>query len=258
MIDNTIEQRSIAWYRSRLGNITGSKVADIMGKGKASVFSKTGESYLLQLAAERAMNPALVKDDEFFADYVDEQSVTSKAMRIGTEREDDAKQLFSEQAGVEIDEVSSCKHDTIEHFAASPDGLIFYDMRPVACVEIKCPKQEAFARYATQITDAETLKAVMPQYYWQTQAEMECTGTNLCYFVAYNQWQKPSLHVAEIRKNEADCALMRERVMLANEHIENLVNAMRDGNTRDAIQSLRHHLQHGALVGSERMATEEH
>lgn len=250
MIENTIEQRSLDWHRSRLGNITGSKVSDIIksGRSKDAVFSETGKTYLLQLAAERAMNPALVNDDKYFAQYVDEQNVASKAMRIGTEREDEAKELFASMAGVEIDEVSSCKHDTVPHFAASPDGIIFSDLRPAACVEVKCPKQEQFMRYATQITDAETLKAVKPEYYWQTQAEMECTGVNLCYFIAYNPWEKPSLHVAKIEKNEADCALMRERVMLANEQIENLVKTLTDGNHRFAISGIRCEVQQRAFA----------
>lgn len=248
MIDNNIEQRSLDWHRSRLGNITGSKVSDLIktGRAKGEAFSTAGETYMLQLAAERMMDPLLVADDEYFAQYVDEQSVSSKAMRIGTEREDEAKAVFEKEAGVQIDEVSSCTHDTIEHFAASPDGLIYYDMRPVACVEIKSPKQEAFARYASQVHDGESLKAVKPEYYWQTQAEMECTGVDICYFIAYNPWEKPSLHVAEIRKSEEDCAIMRAKVTLANERIENLVNTMRNGNTRNVISGIRDQLQQRA------------
>lgn len=241
MIDNSIEQRTLDWHRARLGNITGSRVSELIksGRSKGSTFSETGKSYLLQLAAERMMNPIIVEDDDYFAEYVDEQSVTTKAMRIGSKREEDAKKAFEREAGLTVEEVSSCRHDTIAHFAASPDGIIYRDMRPVACIEIKSPRQEAFMRYAALVKDAETLKAVKPEYYWQTQAEMECTGTTRCYFIAFNPWQRPSLHVAEILKSEDDCALLRERVQLANEEIDNLIKTMKNGSTATALQSIR-------------------
>lgn len=254
MIENEIEQRSLDWYRSRLGNITGSRVGDLMksGRKKEDVFGETAKSYLLQLAAERMMNPAVVEDDDIFQQYVEATNVSSKAMRFGTEQEEYARALFEKRAGVEVDEVSSCKHDTIAHFAASPDGIIFHDMRPVACVEIKCPKQEAFMRYSTQIHDAQTLKEVMPQYYWQVQAEMECTGTDLCYFIAYSPWQLHPLHVAEIRKNEADVKTLTERVELANKYIQDIIDHGTESGI--AVQAVRDTVQRRAAERIVRMA----
>ena len=35
MVENELEeQRTIGWYRARMGKITGSKVYDLMGKGR--------------------------------------------------------------------------------------------------------------------------------------------------------------------------------------------------------------------------------
>lgn len=246
MIENSIEQRSLDWYRSRIGNITGSRVGDLMksGRKKDDIFGETAKSYLLQLAAERMMNPVVMDNDDIFQQYVDSVSVTSKAMRFGTEQEEFARDLFERRAGITIEDVSSCKHDTIEYFAASPDGLIYYDMRPVACVEIKCPKQEAFMRYSTQIHDAASLKEVMPQYYWQVQAEMECTNTDICYFIAYSPWQLRPLHVCEIQKNGADVQLMLERVALANDYIQKLIDNGKTGGI--ALSSVRDTMQREA------------
>lgn len=226
MIENNIEQRSLDWFRVRLGNITGSRCGDLMkaGRKKEDVFGETAKSYMCQLAAERCMNPEVVSSDEWFARYVESVDVTSKAMRFGAEQEDDARRMFEDFTGCVVDEVSSCRHDSIEHFAASPDGMIYVDMRPVACVEIKCPKQETFMKYLTEIRDAETLKAVKPEYYWQVMAEMECTGTSLCYFVAYSPWQQHPLHVVEIRKDEDAAASLCERVNMANDYIQKLMD----------------------------------
>ena len=223
MIDFETRQHSQEWFRARLGNITGSRCGDLMGRprSKSETWTETAKSYMAQLAAERDMNPAIVENETLFDAYLEQTAVTSKAMRFGSEQEDNARRLFEQMAGVTVDEVSSCRHDTIEHFAASPDGLILVDLRPVACVEIKCPEQKTFVKYL-DIVDGETLKSINPTYYWQTQAEMACTGTQMCYFVAYSPWQKNPLHVAKIERNEEDVAALTERVGLANEYIENL------------------------------------
>lgn len=224
MIDFDTMQHSPQWYKARLGNITGSKCGDLMGKprSKGELFTETAKSYMAQIAAERTMNPAILDDDTLFAAYLEQTAVTSKSMRFGNEQEDNARQLFEQMAGVEVDEVSSCTHDGIEHFAASPDGLIVVDLRPVACVEIKCPEQKTFVKYL-DIVDGETLKSINSTYYWQTQAEMACTGTDLCYFVVYSPWQSSPLHVAKIERNEADVDVLTERVKLANEYINALI-----------------------------------
>lgn len=62
------EQRSLAWFRQRLGYITGSKVGDLMksGRRKEEAFGETAKSYLYQVAAERCINKAIVADDEYF------------------------------------------------------------------------------------------------------------------------------------------------------------------------------------------------
>lgn len=225
MINLTGEQRTLDWFRARLGNVTGSRCGDLMksGRAKTEPWSETAKSYMLQLAAERTMNPAVVENDELFEEYIQCVEVTSKAMRFGTEQEANARELLQKMANAEITEPSSCKHDTIEHFAASPDGVFVIDLRAVACVEIKCPKQEAFMKYQA-VVDGESLKKIMPQYYWQTQAEMACTGTDMCYFAAYSPWQKNPLHVALIERSAEDVAQLEERVKMANDWIDNLLS----------------------------------
>lgn len=65
MITDGIEQRSISWFRSRVGFLTGSKIADIMksGRKKDEIFSETAKTYLFQVAGERLFNPTFLNDD---------------------------------------------------------------------------------------------------------------------------------------------------------------------------------------------------
>ena len=82
MITDGVEQRSISWFRSRVGFLTGSKIADIMksGRKKDEIFSETAKAYLFQVAGERLFNPTFLNDDGIFQDYLDLISVSTKAM----------------------------------------------------------------------------------------------------------------------------------------------------------------------------------
>ena len=52
MINTSDSQHDISWYRARLGNLTGSKISDIMksGRKKGEAFSDTAKAYLYQVA----------------------------------------------------------------------------------------------------------------------------------------------------------------------------------------------------------------
>lgn len=228
MISNNVEQRSIEWYRCRLGNITGSKVADIMksGRKKDEMWSDTAKSYLFQIAGERLFNNDFLYDDDVFQDYIDQVSVTTKAMQWGTDNEDAAKNLYMDMnfPEGELIELSSCKHDTIPHFAASPDGAIRDTDGNIRIIEVKCPNINAYMKYRSLIHDAESLKEVEPKYYWQMMAEMSCTGAKSGIFITYNPWLSKPIHWADIERNEEDIKLMEERVINANQFIEEIIN----------------------------------
>lgn len=229
MIDTTTEQRSLDWFRARLGNVTGSKVSDIMttSRKKDEVFGDTAKTYLKTLAFERTMNPDVINDDEAFQSYLEEVNVTSKAMRIGTEREDDAVACFidSFDEQYEVTEVSSCKHDTIPYFAASPDRILKDKQTgEIGILEVKCPTGGVHIGYKSEVKDAVSLKTVKKEYYWQMMAEMSCTGAKFGIFLSYNPYSSYPVHVVYIERNEEDIKLLEERVALANQYIDETIN----------------------------------
>ncbi len=230
MIDsNSIEQRSLDWFRCRMGHITGSKVADIMtaGRKKDEIFSQTAKSYLYQIAGERLFNQDFLNDDDVFQDYIDQTSVNTKAMQWGADQETAAKNLYMTMnfPEGEIAELSSCKHDTIPFFAASPDGAIYgRDGGDIRIIEVKCPNINTYMKYRSLIHDAASLKEVEPKYYWQMMAEMSCTGAQSGIFITYCPWLSKPIHWAEIERVEEDIKLMEERVVLANQFIDEIIN----------------------------------
>jgi putative phage-type endonuclease len=225
MISDFIEQRTLAWQRVRFGSITGSKVSDIMrsGRKKDEMWSETAKSYLYQIAAERLFNPDFLNDDDIFQDYINQTNVTTRAMQWGVEQEQSARELYAKISGVDVEEAGSCAHDTIPHFAASPDGIIYRD-NDNKVLEIKCPALATHMRYVAEITDGATLKAVKPEYYWQVMAEMACTGSKSADFVSYCAWLVHPIHIVHVERNDEDIALMEERVKLANDFIDEIIN----------------------------------
>lgn len=229
MITDSTQQRSLSWFRARMGHITGSRVADIMkcGRKKDEPWSDTAKSYLYQVAAERLFNPGFLSDDDVFQDYLAQTSVSTRAMQWGSEQEDAAKSLFMRLRfpDGELSDLSSCRHDTIPHFAASPDGMVCVrGGGGLRVLEVKCPGLNTYMKYRSLIHDAASLKLTEPKYYWQMMAEMSCTGTSGGFFIAYCPWLTKPIHWAEIERVEDDIALMEQRVILANKFIDEIIN----------------------------------
>lgn len=227
MIAEGVEQRSLEWYRSRVGYITGSRVYDIMrpGKGK-EVWSDTARSYLYQVAGERLFNKSFLDDDTIFQDYLDQVSISSKAIQWGVDMEEQAKSCFLQlNPNAELSELSSCKHDSIPFFSASPDGAVLTkDDGHIRVIEVKCPNIKTYMKYKFCISDTSSLKAVEPKYYWQMQAEMACTGLDGGIFIVYCPWLSDPIHTVKIEKSKEDIESMEERVILANVFIKNLLS----------------------------------
>ena len=226
MIIDNIEQRSLDWFRCRIGCVTGSKIGDLMksGKKKEQIFGETALSYIFKIAAERMINPVFIEDDDLFGQYIESQQIYSKAIVWGQEQEDNAKDLLMRKNPEwELADVSSCKHDTIPHFAASPDAII-YDRKKLMIGEIKCPSVHTFVRYLVEIKDAESLKKVQPDYFYQMQAEMACTNAESGIFVAYCPWLVKPIHIVPIERDEEAIKAIEERVVKANEIVEQIIN----------------------------------
>lgn len=218
------EQRTLDWYRTRLGNITGSMVGVLMKEGRNDTFSETAKAYLYQLAAERSMNPAIVDDDELFEMYLYQVDVTTKAMRFGTEQESKAREIYERMANVRVGEVGSCRHPSIPHFASSPDGYHPSESGGGhVCLEIKVPSQATFMRYREEIGDNDSLLRVKPEYFYQCMAHMMVTGADETRFVVFNPFQNDPMHIVRILPDENVFAKMEERIRLANLFIDNII-----------------------------------
>lgn len=78
--------------------------------------------------------------------------------------------------------------------------------------------------YMAEVKDNETLKSVNPKYYYQTMAEMACTGLDKADFVVFCPFLKHNIHIVEITRDEAVIAEFEKRIMAANEIINQILN----------------------------------
>lgn len=229
MIENAA-QRTLDWYRARLGNITGSRVGELMKcpRGKKEGFSDTAMSYIYQLAAERSMNPAIVADDDLFGEYIEQANSTTRAMRFGTEQEANARALYQRITGRRIVEVGSCRHRSIPHFASSPDGFYYEEYGGErGCIEIKCPSQHVYMKYVSEINDSLSLHAVEPKYFYQCMSHILCCRARWTDFIAYCPFQSIPMHIVRIFPVKEEIDKMKKRIAEANKTIELIINSQK-------------------------------
>ena len=106
---NQPAQRSIDWFRARLGHFTGSNIVKLMGCGrkKDEIFSATAISYIYQVASERMLADGVVNDDDALCEYIEQVSHTNRAMQFGIDNEDKARTLYELITGNSVTELSS-------------------------------------------------------------------------------------------------------------------------------------------------------
>jgi putative phage-type endonuclease len=156
-----VEQGTPEWFAARLGNVTASRVADVIAKTKSG-YAASRDNYMAQLICERMTNTVA-------------ESYTNAAMAWGTETEPLARAAYESLADVLVDEVGYVQHPRIERAGASPDGLIGL----FGLLEIKCPNT------ATHI-DTLITEQVPTKYITQMQWQMVCTGRAWCDFVSFD------------------------------------------------------------------------
>lgn len=218
--NSKIEQRSLEWFRARLGHFTGSNIHKLISKKPE--LTKTAISYIFEVAAERLLAKKIVSGDEEFNEYIEQMSVTTKAMQFGIDMENLARMTYEVYTGDKVVETGSVAHRDIPNYAASPDGIIPADDR---IVEIKVPKPATYTEYLSLVHDGPSLKAVKPEYYWQMQSEMDCAEASSGHFVAFNPYMREPIHIATVERCQEDIDIIHERIALAEEYIkENIIN----------------------------------
>ena len=199
-----MDQRTPEWLAARLGKVTASRVADVMAKTKSG-YSASRQNYMAQLICERLTG----KQSESFS---------NAAMQRGTELEPIARSEYEIRNDVMVFETGLVIHPDIEHFGASPDGLV----GDAGLVEIKCPNTATHIEYA--VSGKPPTKYLL-QMLWQ----MECTGRSWCDFVSYDPRMpyNMQLFVVRIQRDDKRLEEIRSEVIRLNEEIDEHISKIK-------------------------------
>lgn len=225
LIETTPPQHSNAWFRMRLGNITGSQVGRLMKAGrKDGELSADAQAYIKEIVAERMLSEAVKEIDMFLEEYIDLVTPSSRAMAWGSDHEREALVLYTSLTKNKVTRCGSLQHEREPHFWDSPDGIV---LEANGTVEVKCPMPKTHAEYMLNVRDGESLKKIKPEYYWQCFAHMAVTGADWCDWMSYCPFLKPSLHVVRIRREDEPMAQMLDAVHTADYLADQLVDCAR-------------------------------
>ena len=220
IIDAQPTQHSLDWYRVRLGKFTGSQVGRLMksGRGKDEVFSKDALAYINEIVAERMLNPAVIEVDDLFEEYLMQTTASSKALAWGVDQELNARGMYVSMTGRKVTSCGAIQF--CDFFADSPDGLVLDEN---GTIEIKCPMPTTHTTYLAQVHDAESLKALKPEYYWQCMSHMAAASAEWCDWMSYCPFSKKPLHIVRIEHDSDAIGQMLTRVAMAEEMAKDII-----------------------------------
>ena len=188
-------QGSEEWLLARCGNVTASRVHDIVATTRSGGFTAGRKNYLAELVTERLTGePA--------------PSYQSAAMLYGIECEPEARAAYVKHISsmikvAKVIEVGFVPHPTIAAAGCSPDGLVDDD----GLVEIKCPNT------ATML---EVLLGGKPDpaYVDQAMFQMACTGRKWVDLATYDRRlpEPMRLHVLRIVRDDKAIAKLNIEV----------------------------------------------
>ena len=158
-------------HAARCGNITASRIVDVMMKKDAAGY----RNYLAELVTERLTGRQ-------------EEGFTTKDMQWGNECEPIARAAYEADTGLFVSDGGYVQHPTIKRSGASPDGLVGAD----GLIEIKCRKT---AQHLVTITEGKIKREQQLQMQWQ----MACTGRLWCDSVSFDPRMPYHLQLNVIR-----------------------------------------------------------
>ena len=156
------------------------------------------------------------------------ESWTSPQMQWGIDNEPKAIRRFIDEKNLGL-KFTGENQKFVEYgkdAGGTPDGLGFR-----FGVEVKCPDSKTHFNYILNIKDAETLKEVKPEYYWQVQSLLLFTRKKFWYFVSFDPRFKDvekQFHCVKIEQNEDDILFLQKRLELAEKQKRKMIFDFKD------------------------------
>lgn len=189
----TLKQGSKAWFNARLGKFTGSKIPDLMKRGRGKEeWGLTALAVIRRVFVERDLSPIgkeLYVDELFGKNF--------KQTEWGNKYEAYARSEFEKQYGVNVVETHFELHPKFSFIGGSFDGKVVGQDK---IIEIKCPYDPLVHQMNTELQEEDMVKH---DYYGQIQCNIEIAGAESCYFISYDPRRTLNgLFVLEVKRDE--------------------------------------------------------
>ena len=203
-----IIQGSEAWFKSRLGHLTASRMSEALSKGTGV----TRDKYKMQLISERLTGQS-------------EKSFSNGYMEWGTQQEKFARMRYESDTDCIVDEAEFYIHPTIKWLGASPDGLLRDEDGSIkGLIEIKCLKTENHLEFF--LSESPKIPA---KYIVQMQCQMWVTGAEWCDFVSYDSrviYEHRQIFITRVKRDDKFIKEMEIDVVKFLAEVEETINKL--------------------------------
>ena len=175
-------------------------------------------------AEEKAMELLFAPDDEY------EPQLQTLDIKRGNERESGA----CDDLAMRLDTSLFYTGDNQRFIrwgkdsGATPDGRI--GSIDGVTFDIKSPKRASHLSNILTVNGNESLLKASARYYWQQQCQIAAAEQDYGYWVSYNPMAhnpRARLHIVRIDRNQADIDRMEQRVAMAAEYRDEIINRIR-------------------------------
>lgn len=171
-----------AWKLARKGKFSASRISELLGKGKDSMFGVGAMSYINEVACDA------------FTEFEDTEGMETYAMKMGKILEPQAAAHHQKIVGVEITHYGGNNPYFREYCpdsGGSPDAIAYDISGDISFgAEYKCPKRETHWDYLFSISNQQDLQKVCPKYYAQVQFLIHIFKCDLWHWCSYNDYFK--------------------------------------------------------------------
>jgi hypothetical protein len=174
-------------------------------------------------AEEKAME-LLFGEDEY------EPQLQTLDIKRGNERESGACADLAMRLDTDLFHIGESQQfiPWVNDSGATPDGRI--GSVDGVTFDVKSPKRANHLSNILTVTDNDSLLKASACYYWQQQTQIAAAEQDYGYWVSYNPVAnnpRARLHVVRIDRNQADIDKMAQRVAMAAEYRDEIVNKIR-------------------------------
>ena len=205
IIMQSLEQGSVEWLLERSGNITASRIKQLLTGGSGV----TRKSYIYDIVTEIMTQ----SNTESFCNY---------NMQMGSLLEPFASRCYTAQTGRILTSVGMGYLNADKRVSASPDGLVYENGILRRGVEIKCQLPKNHLKTMVEMKSPKQFKAQMQTCMW-------IFGVDYWDYISFcPQWRRLSLAILEMERDDEMIEEISEKTHVALHEINNIIKELQD------------------------------